>query len=346
MSEHINNMMQCFLLASQGSGYVSPNPLVGAMLVHNGSMIGAGYHMQYGTAHAEVNCIESVAEENKHLIAESTLYINLEPCNHTGKTPPCTVLILKHLIKKVVIANLDNNKLVNGAGIKMLEDAGVEVIQDVLKEQALAINRRFFTYHEKKRPYIILKWAQTADGFISDAPNKTLKISQPETDKLVHTWRSQEDAVVVGYNTALVDNPQLNVRHIEGRNPVRIVLDWENKLPENLNIFDNSQPTLIFNKHINGFKSANKFIKVNNLQEVINNLYQAKTLSILIEGGSKTIQQFIDADLWDEARIIASATRIGNGYLAPALKNDEYLYDEKRSTDIVHYFKNTNNIYL
>jgi diaminohydroxyphosphoribosylaminopyrimidine deaminase / 5-amino-6-(5-phosphoribosylamino)uracil reductase len=344
MSEHINNMMQCLLLATQGAGYVAPNPLVGSMLVHNGEMIGAGYHMQYGTEHAEVNCLASVA--NKDLIPESTLYVNLEPCNHTGQTPPCTEAIIKAEIKKVVIGTRDNNAIVSGNGIARLKEAGIEVIEGVLKAQCEAVNRRFFTYHEKKRPYIILKWAQSSDGFISDQTNERTIISTEATNKIVHSWRAQEDAILVGYQTALLDNPQLNARLVDGRNPVRIIIDLENTLPKNLNVFDNSQPTLIFNKHVNEVRGATRFISITNLNEIIFYLYEHKTQSILIEGGAKTLQAFIDNNLWDEARIITNIRKINKGLMAPHLINPKFMYEDKKSEDTISYYKHVKNIWL
>jgi diaminohydroxyphosphoribosylaminopyrimidine deaminase / 5-amino-6-(5-phosphoribosylamino)uracil reductase len=341
-----NNMMQCLLLASQGIGYVSPNPLVGAMLVHNGNMIGAGYHIQYGTAHAEVNCIEAVSQANKHLIPDSTLYVTLEPCNHTGNTPPCTDFILQQGIKKVIVGTTDPNPKVNGSGIEKLRANGVEVITNILEPNCIAVNRRFFTYQTKKRPYIILKWAQTADGFIAAADKSTLKISGPETDKLTHLWRAQEDAIMVGYNTVVYDNPNLNVRHIEGRNPVRIVWDTNNNLAKTYNVFDASQATIIFNNKIEYKDNSTAYLKVDTLEEIIFKLYEYKTLSLLIEGGTKLLQQCIQAGLWDEARIITNKYNILQGYPAPKLSNSKYLYKDTKGTDTIEYFKNIENNYL
>jgi diaminohydroxyphosphoribosylaminopyrimidine deaminase / 5-amino-6-(5-phosphoribosylamino)uracil reductase len=339
-------MMQCLLLATQGQGYVSPNPLVGAMLMHDGNMIGAGYHQQYGTAHAEVNCIESVQPNHKELIADSTLYVNLEPCNHYGQTPPCTELIIASGIKKVVIGSRDPHAIVNGRGVQVLKDAGVEVIENVLHAQCLAVNRRFFTYQQLQRPYIILKWAQTADGFVANADGSTLPISQDAANKMNHTWRSQEDAILVGFNTVLQDDPQLNVRHIDGRNPVRIIWDAKNELPLSKNIFDGAQPTLIINDTIEKIENNIAWKKLISIEEIIKYLYTAKTLSIIIEGGPKTIKKFVDADLWDEARIIKSKNEIGQGYAANVLENEIFLYDDAKGNDTILYYKNKKNIYL
>jgi diaminohydroxyphosphoribosylaminopyrimidine deaminase / 5-amino-6-(5-phosphoribosylamino)uracil reductase len=343
---HDNNMMQCLLMASQGQGYVSPNPLVGAMLVHEGAMIGAGYHEQYGTAHAEVNCINSVSAENKYKIPDSILYVNLEPCNHTGKTPPCTDFIIEQKIKTVVIGTQDPHSIVNGSGIQKLRDNNITVIENINAQQCLAVNRRFFTYQLKKRPYIILKWAQTYDGFIAQENKNPIKITSTDADKINHTWRSQEDAIVVGYNTALIDNPQLNVRHIDGRDPVRIILDWENELPNNLNIFDNTQATIIINKKMDKKMGATAWKKMDTLQEFIFFLYENKTQSIIVEGGTKTIQQFVNANLWDEARVINNAERIGKGYAAPILQQEIFMYKQAKTNDTINYFKHQTNTYL
>jgi diaminohydroxyphosphoribosylaminopyrimidine deaminase / 5-amino-6-(5-phosphoribosylamino)uracil reductase len=343
---HDNNMMQCLLMASQGQCYVSPNPLVGAMLVHEGAMIGAGYHEQYGTAHAEVNCINSVSAENKHKIPDSILYVNLEPCNHYGKTPPCTDFIIAQKIKTVVIGTLDPNEIVNGNGIQKLRDNNITVITNINEQQCLAVNRRFFTYQLKKRPYIILKWAQTYDGFIAHENKEAIKITSLDADKINHTWRSQEDAIVVGYNTALLDNPQLNVRHVEGRNPVRIILDWDNELPDALNIFDNTQATIIINKQIEKTVGATAWKKMESIQELIFFLYENKTQSIIVEGGTKTIQAFINANLWDEARIINNTERLLKGYPAPILQHEIFMYKQGKTNDTINYFKHKTNTYL
>jgi diaminohydroxyphosphoribosylaminopyrimidine deaminase / 5-amino-6-(5-phosphoribosylamino)uracil reductase len=342
----INQMMQALLLASQGQGYVSPNPLVGAVLVYNNEMIGAGYHQQYGTEHAEVNCIKSVPAHHQDKIKESILYVNLEPCNHHGKTPPCTDLIIASGIKKVVVGTKDANELVNGAGIEKLKNAGIEVIENILSAQCMAVNRRFFTYQKLKRPYIILKWAETADGFVANKDKSTLQITEDAANKMNHTWRSQEDAILVGYNTVAMDNPKLNVRLIEGRNPVRIIWDKKNNLPINKNIFDNSQATLIINNEIEKTEKNIVWKKMEILSEIISYLYTCKTLSIIVEGGPNTIQEFIDANIWDEARVIKSNKIIGEGYKANQLQNETFLYDDVKGNDTILYFKNNNNIYL
>jgi diaminohydroxyphosphoribosylaminopyrimidine deaminase / 5-amino-6-(5-phosphoribosylamino)uracil reductase len=343
-SIHYNNMMQCLLMASQGAGYVSPNPMVGAMLVHQGRMIGAGYHMQYGEAHAEVNCINSVAAEHKHLIPSSILYISLEPCSHTGNTPPCTQAIIENGIKKVVIGSLDNNPVATGGAI-ILQQHGIEVISNVAHKECMAINRRFYTYHTLARPYIILKWAQSADGFVAQAGSKT-QLSNPQVNEVVHTWRTQEDAILVGYNTALIDNPQLNVRHIQGRNPVRLVWDAQAQLPPHLNVFDNSQATIIFNNTTTKQEALTAWAKAQSVQQIIEVLYRNKTLSIIVEGGPKTIQQFLDAQLWDEARVITTPHHLHTGIQANTLINEQYLYSDTKGDNQIIYFKNKLNPFI
>jgi diaminohydroxyphosphoribosylaminopyrimidine deaminase / 5-amino-6-(5-phosphoribosylamino)uracil reductase len=346
MENHINNMMQCLLLATQGAGYVSPNPLVGAMLVHDGNMIGAGYHQQYGTAHAEVNCLASVSTENKHLIAESTMYVNLEPCNHHGNTPPCTDAILAAGIKKVIVGSKDVNEKVNGTGIQKLKENGVEVIENVLEQQCLAVNRRFFTYQSKKRPYIILKWAESQDGFVAVESKERTYLTGEKASKTNHQWRTQEDAILVGFQTALNDNPQLNVRHAEGRDPVRILWDPKLELPASHAIMDGKQPTIVMNDSKVGLENNIRFVKLKSVEELVFFLYENKTLSIIIEGGPKTIQKFLDANLWDEARIIKSEILLENGYRANQLQNEVYMYSNKQGTDEIFYFKNNQNLYL
>jgi diaminohydroxyphosphoribosylaminopyrimidine deaminase / 5-amino-6-(5-phosphoribosylamino)uracil reductase len=346
MENHINNMMQCLLLATQGAGYVSPNPLVGAMLVHDGNMIGAGYHQQYGTAHAEVNCLASVSTENKHLIAESTMYVNLEPCNHHGNTPPCTDAILAAGIKKVIVGSKDVNEKVNGTGIQKLKENGVEVIENVLEQQCLAVNRRFFTYQSKKRPYIILKWAESQDGFVAVESKERTYLTGEKASKTNHQWRTQEDAILVGFQTALNDNPQLNVRHAEGRDPVRILWDPKLELPASHAIMDGKQPTIVMNDSKEGLENNIRFVKLKSIEELVFFLYENKTLSIIIEGGPKTIQKFLDANLWDEARIIKSEILLENGYRANQLQNEVYMYSDKQGTDEIFYFKNNQNLYL
>lgn len=322
MQDHEKYMRRCFDLALMGRGNVRPNPKVGAVVVHQDKIIGEGYHKKYGQSHAEVNAIASV--ENKNLLKESTIYVNLEPCCHWGKTPPCANLIIENKIKRCVICNKDINPKVFGGGIKLLQDNGVEVISGVLEEEGLYLNRRFFTNQSQKRPYVILKFAQTLDGFISPE-GKGGWISNDTMKVWVHKQRTEEDAIMVGYNTVLADNPQLNVRHYSGRNPKRVVYDKYLTLPKDKNVFDNSQETYILNYVKEGREENNIFIKLNEelpfAKQVLEKLYEQKICSIVIEGGTKTINKFLESNLWDEANVIIGQKTFEKGVKAPEIKN-------------------------
>jgi len=336
-------MHRCLELAKLGAGHVAPNPMVGAVLAYEGRIIGEGYHKEYGKVHAEVNCIESVKEEDKKLIEKSTLYVSLEPCSHYGKTPPCADRIIKEKIPVVVIGCRDSYEEVNGRGIEKLKGAGVEVIENVLNKESVELNKRFFTFHQKQRPYIILKWAQSNDGMIANADHSRVFISNKEVNRLVHKWRSEEAAIMVGTNTALHDNPELTVRLWEGKNPVRIVIDKDLKLPQSLKIFDGSVQTIVFNKIKEEQGNNIFFIKINNndfLRNVCTSLYQLNIQSVLIEGGTKLLQSFIDSDLWDEARIVVNdQLLIGNGIKAPVLKNEKLKSKEKIVNNTISYYE-------
>ena len=311
-------MQVCIDLALKGFPLAMPNPLVGCVIVHKHKIIGQGYHKQYGSHHAEVNAIGNV--ENKDLLKESTLYVSLEPCAHHGKTPPCADLIIKHKIPKVVIGSLDTFSEVNGKGIERLRSAGVEVITSVLEDECREINRRFFTFHEKKRPYIILKWAQTSDGFIAPLDQKEpLWISSSESKTLVHQWRSQEQSILVGRKTAFLDNPQLTTREFEGKNPIRIVLDKNLNLPKSLAIFNDEAPTLIVNDSL----SSECHIQVdfeNLLPSLLDKLYESNIQSVIVEGGSQTLNTFINSNSWDEARIFTSKKTLEEGIQSPVIE--------------------------
>jgi len=323
-------MKRCIELAINGMGHVAPNPMVGCVIVYEGKIIGEGYHREFGGAHAEVNAINAVKE--KHKLKKSTLYVNLEPCSHYGKTPPCADLIIKHKIPRVVIAHTDIHKLVSGKGIEKLSNAGCEVTTNVLAKEALFLNRRFNIYHTKKRPYLILKWAQTTDGFIdidrnNDTPVKPTWITSERTRIIVHKWRTEESAIIVGTNTALKDNPSLTARAWTGKNPLRIVIDEHNRLPKNLNIFNNEAPTLIFNASKNAEQENLEFIiadfEKDLLEHILNVLCQKQIISLIVEGGTQLIQSFIDNNLWDEARIFTGDTKFLSGVKAPSLENNK-----------------------
>jgi diaminohydroxyphosphoribosylaminopyrimidine deaminase/5-amino-6-(5-phosphoribosylamino)uracil reductase len=340
-------MHRCLQLAGLGKGSVAPNPMVGAVLVHDDAIIGEGYHKKYGEAHAEVNCISSVIEENKNLIGKSTLYVSLEPCVHYGKTPPCVDLIIKNKIPEVVIGCRDVFEQVAGKGIEKLKDAGVEVITGVLEKESVELNKRFFTFHQRQRPYVILKWAQSFDGKIAVSPksilNERILISNEYTNRLVHKWRSEEAAIMVGTNTTLKDNPSLTTRLWEGRNPVRIVVDMNLRLPATLKIFDKKAKTVIFNKIKQDEEDAviyHKLETANILQEIMKALYLMNIQSVIVEGGVKLLQSFIDEDLWDEARIITNEQMvIEEGIDAPDLKRSFLYKREQYFNDTITYFQ-------
>ena len=334
---------RCIQLAKTGAGNVAPNPMVGAVLVYEHKIIGEGYHKKNGEPHAEVNCINSVLPENKALIEKSTIYVSLEPCSHFGKTPPCSDLIIKNNIKKVVIGCQDVYKEVAGRGIQKLQAAGIEVTVGILEKECLDLNKRFFTFHQKKRPYLILKWAQSANGKIGSLDDSRILISNDYSNRLVHQWRSEEAGILVGTNTALKDNPSLTIRLWPGKNPARIVIDQNLKLPTDLSIFNGAANTYVLNILKNSVEKNLRFIKVdssNFLGESLHALFELNIQSILVEGGTKTLQSFIDAGLWDEARIITNEEKIiENGLDAPEMTGFELIQQEKYFSDRIDYFK-------
>lgn len=330
---------RCIELAKKAEGKTYPNPLVGSIIVHNGKIIGEGYHEKAGENHAEINAINSV--ENIHLLKDSTIYVTLEPCSHFGKTPPCANKIVEIGFKKVVIGTLDSHEKVNGKGKELLENAGIEVVSGVLEEDCKDLNKRFFTFHQKKRPFIILKWAESADGFL-DKDFKPTQIGNPLTKQFVHTLRSEEHAILVGTNTALTDNPSLTTREISGRNPVRILIDFDLKVPRDFNIYNEEAETLVFNSLKDSQDKHIKFIKIekkNFLQNLMEKLYENNIQSVIIEGGSFTLKQFIEANLWDEAIVIKNENLIlENGTKAPEL---DFNYSEKKNfrDNVIYFFK-------
>ena len=335
-------MQRCLQLAKLASGNVAPNPMVGAVLVYDQKIIGEGYHKKFGEAHAEVNCLNNVREEDKNLIDKSTLYVSLEPCSHFGKTPPCTDLIIKNKIPKVVIGCKDVYEDVNGKGIKKLQNAVVEVVTGVLEKECIEINKRFFTFHEQKRPYIILKWAESADEKIGTGSGR-VSISNQYSNRLVHKWRSEEASILVGTNTALQDDPSLTTRLWKGNDPVRLIIDMDLRLPSHLKIFNREINTVIFNKHKHEEAGNLTFYKIeekNSIEELLKALYKLKIQSVLVEGGAKLLQSFIDASLWDEARIISNdQLTITNGISSPGLNNATLCKQEKYFNDTISYFK-------
>ena len=337
-------MHRCLQLAKMGTGNVAPNPMVGAVLVYENEIIGEGYHQQYGQAHAEVNCINNVSEANQSVIEKSTLYVSLEPCAHFGKTPPCADLIIKNKIPNVVIACRDSYEEVDGKGIQKLQQAGVNVIVGILEKEALELNKRFFTFHRKQRPYIILKWAQSRDAKIARQDFSALKISNDITNRMVHKWRSEEAAILVGTNTALHDNPSLTTRLWKGNNPVRLVLDLQLKLPLSLHLFDGSIKTIVFNQVKHEEENGVTFYKLSSGEDIIsgllNALYRLKIQSVLIEGGARLLQSFIDQNYWDEARIITNEQLIiESGINAPELKESNLVSINKATGDQVAFYQ-------
>ena len=324
MNEFNQYMQRCLELAAKGLGHVAPNPMVGCVIVHNGIVIGEGYHQKYGEAHAEVNAIASVAD--KSLLAESTVYVSLEPCAHHGKTPPCSDLLIVHKVKRVVVGCLDSNPLVGGKGIEKIRHAEIEVITGILENEARELNKRFFTYYEKKRPYIILKWAQTKDGFISRISPFTREenwITNKKSQQLVHTWRAQEQAILVGTNTALLDNPSLTVRLAEGKNPTRILIDKDLKVPITNAILNSEAETIVFTEMDRPNRNNIGYCKIdftnNIIPQILDILFHLKITSIIIEGGTHTLQSFIDQNLWDEARVFTAEKDFYVGILAPVI---------------------------
>ena len=319
-------MRRCIELAATASGYTAPNPMVGAVVVCDGRIIGEGFHRQYGESHAEVKAIRSVRKPE--LLERSILYVNLEPCSHHGKTPPCTEMIIDSRISHVVVGSFDPNPLVAGKGIARLRAAGCQVTEHVLESECDLLNIRYMTFHRKHRPYVTLKWAQTADGFIDVIRNPNV-VGRPTwitgwyEQTLVHKWRSEEQAVMVGTSTALVDNPLLNIRHWHGRQPLRVTLDRQLRLPASLHLFDGTLPTLVFTekehpdtRHIN----YTTVVFDDQLpQRILEELYRRNIISVLIEGGTQLLQTFIDAGLWDEVRIFTGTTLFGDGVKAPVI---------------------------
>jgi diaminohydroxyphosphoribosylaminopyrimidine deaminase/5-amino-6-(5-phosphoribosylamino)uracil reductase len=319
-------MKRCLELAGNGMGNVAPNPMVGCVIVHNGLIIGEGYHAVFGGTHAEVNAVNSV--RNTELLPFSTLYVNLEPCSHFGKTPPCADFILEKGIRRVVIGTADPSEKVEGRGFEKMKSVGVEIKLGVLDEECRELNKRFFTFHTKKRPYVILKWAQTLDGYI-DKDRKTLApkinwITDKNTRMLVHRWRSEEQAILTGTKTVLLDNPQLTVREWSGNNPLRLVIDENLLVNKNSKVLDKSADTIVFNSKKDEIIDNVEWLKIDFHNEIITQilsiLFKRDILSLIVEGGRETLQSFIDNGFWDEARIFTGNCFFFGGVRAPEIK--------------------------
>ena len=341
-------MSRCIQLAKNGQGTTYPNPLVGCVIVHNDKIIGEGWHYKAGQPHAEVNAIASV-DSNSDLLKEATIYVSLEPCSHFGKTPPCSDLIISKGFKKVVIGSTDPNPKVAGRGIKKLQDAGCEVISGVLEQECNELNKRFFTFHSKKRPYIFLKWAQTADGFVAPlketrTETKPVWITNNFSRQLVHRMRGEEMAILVGTKTVMDDNPSLTVRDWTGNNPIRLVIDKELKIPSHSFILDGSVKTYVFtSENIVESKSETQYIQIDFSKEIVSQicdaLYEKGVQSLIVEGGPKTLQTFIDVNLWDEAFVFSGPNNFGDGISAPTFKG-VLISEEKIKEDRLQGFKN------
>jgi diaminohydroxyphosphoribosylaminopyrimidine deaminase/5-amino-6-(5-phosphoribosylamino)uracil reductase len=334
-------IQRCLELAQNGLGSTYPNPMVGSVIVHRGKIIGEGWHQKAGEPHAEVNAINSV--KNKSLLTKSTIYVSLEPCSHFGKTPPCSDLIIQHKIPTVIVGTVDPNDKVAGKGIEKLQKAGIKVKVGVLEKECRELNKRFFTFHTKKRPYIILKWAESVDGFLSPLNKKEQKpfwVTNVYSRQLVHKWRTEEQAILVGTKTVLDDNPQLNARDWFGKNPIRIILDRCGKISEDYVVKKGNQKTIILTEQEILTKDENciyeNLIFGEQLPEKMSNLlYQYQIQSVIIEGGLQTLQSFIDNNLWDEARIFKGNIIVHQGTKAPILKGEIVVKQKSINDEII-----------
>lgn len=339
-------IQRCIELAKNGLGNTYPNPMVGSVIVYEGKIIGEGWHQKAGTPHAEVHAIQSV--KDKSLLSKSTLYVSLEPCSHFGKTPPCSDLIIKHKIPKVVIGSIDPNEKVSGKGIQKLHDAGVDVTVGILEKKCMALNKRFFTFHNLQRPFIILKWAESADGFIAPthkSEKKPVWITNQYSRQLVHKWRTEEEAILAGTTTVLDDNPQLNSRDWFGKNPTRIVIDRLGKISSDYQVKNKKQKTIIFTEQEivtsdENLIYENAIFDNHSSKKIIDHLYTIGIQSVIVEGGQKTLQQFIDADLWDEARIFKGTLIFKNGTKAPIISEHDNITKKNILNDQLLILKN------
>lgn len=341
-------MRRCIDLAQNGLGTTYPNPLVGSVIVYNNKIIGEGWHRKSGEAHAEINAISSVKDQS--LLKKSTIYVSLEPCAHYGKTPPCALKIKDLKFKKVVIGTQDPTSKVNGKGIEIIRNSGIEVVTGVLEKECKRLNKRFFTYHLKKRPYIILKWAETLNKKIDNGRdrNHPFWISNPFSIQKTHVLRNEEQSILVGKNTALIDNPSLTTRSVYGNNPIRLLIDKNLEIPLSHSIFDDQAETFIFTEkksqsttHLNYFQlDFDKDL----VPQIINVLYDKNIQSVIIEGGKQTLQHFIDKGIWDEAMIITSPNILKNGTNAPILFGD-ISYQELVGDNLISYLKNPSTLY-
>ncbi|MFW5761032.1 MAG: bifunctional diaminohydroxyphosphoribosylaminopyrimidine deaminase/5-amino-6-(5-phosphoribosylamino)uracil reductase RibD [Cyclobacteriaceae bacterium] len=340
-------MQRALQLAAQGLGAVSPNPIVGCVIVYDDKIIAEGYHKRYGGPHAEVEAVQQV--KDRELLKKCSVYVTLEPCSHQGKTPPCAPLLINCKVPEVVVASVDVNPLVSGRGLHMLQEAGINVKSGMMRHESDKLNKRFNTFFTLSRPYIILKWAQTSDGFIARENYDSKWISNELSRKLVHKWRTEEDAILISTNTGYYDNPRLNARDWQGKDPLRVVIDRQLRLGAELNIFDKSQPTLVYNLVKNELQDNLEYVKINAgdfFEELMADLYQRKIQSVLIEGGAAILNQLIQLNLWDEARVFTGVKFFAQGIKAPGLVNFQIIAQQKLLNDQLTIYKNANNIYI
>lgn len=355
MTKSEQYMLRCIELAKLGAGHVAPNPMVGAVLVHDSRIIGEGFHERYGKSHAEVNCLASVKQDDEHLIPASTMYVSLEPCAHYGKTPPCADLIVANKIPRVIIGSSDPYVEVRGKGIEKLQSAGIEVEVGILEKECIELNKRFFRFHQENRPYVVLKWAQSSNGKMARADRARFPISNEISQRVVHKWRSEEASILVGTNTALFDDPDLGNRFWHGSNPIRLVVDMELRLPSSLKIFNGKIPTIVFNLYKHSleeidFRSADMLGKLgvayyqvaldaDLVQQIMHALFQLKIQSVLVEGGAKLLQSFIDEGYWDEIRLITNKDlQLADGISSPAFEGNK-IDEEELFSDRIEVFK-------
>lgn len=334
-------MQRALELAALGRNTVSPNPMVGCVIVCQDKIIGEGWHQQFGGPHAEVNAINRVSD--KSLLRESSVYVTLEPCSHYGKTPPCADLLVTHQVKEVIIGNLDINPLVKGKGVSALEAHGIPVRHGLLAEQGYDLNRRFFHFHELQKPYVILKWAETADGFMARKNFDSKWISDEFSRTLVHKWRTEEDAILVGTNTGYYDNPRLNARDWTGKHPIRIIVDRYLRLGESLHLFDHQQPTLVYNFKKQKKQSNLEYVQLGQdkfLEQILEDLVKRKIQSLIVEGGAAVLSEFIRLGYWNEARIFKSNATFHEGIRSPELQGEQLINQINLVKDTLLIFKN------
>jgi len=340
---------RCLALAAGSKGYTAPNPMVGAVLVHDGRIIGEGFHERYGAAHAEINCLQSVRDEDKHLISKSTMYVSLEPCAHYGHTPPCAIRLVKEKVQEVIVCNNDPFAQVDGKGFDILRQHHIRTESGILEASGLWVNRRFFCFHQQQRPYVILKWAQTQQGFFAPLNRTRYQMSNRHSQQLVHKWRTEEAAVLVGTQTALNDDPQLTARLWNGKQPLRIVIDKNLSLPKSLRIYNGDAATWIINASKQATEGNITYLQLDFqqdlLQQLLHKLHDEKVLSLIVEGGATLLTGFIEKGIWDEARVFETENVLKEGINAPLLKDTNHAFTSSIQTDRLHLYVNKNSAY-